>query len=401
MILPTRESCVRMINMITSLCEPDQEENRKRFDDFYVKKEDDFAINKAEDFRDLFGGNEDDDFRLGLKFTRKTIKYFSQFYNSDIIFSSALGLRNAIHGTVDSKGHQKKGDYDYLSSIEVVIVDQANAISMQNWENVKDIFDHLNLQPKEAHGCDFSRVRNWYLDNQAQCFRQTIALSAFNTPELNALLFNRSKNWAGKVRINNAYLGVISKDLLGVKARQTFSRFEASSIVTEPDDRFEYFTKAIVSTLTRRSKDAVGTLIFIPSSLDFARVRNHFAKSTLSFASIDEYTDVKDIARARSHFLNGRHTVLLYTERAHHFLRYGLRGVKKVIMYGLPENPIFYKEIVGGCLSRSTEEGKLGPGEGSMRAIFSKWDQMKLERVVGTERLERMLKEKGDTFDFL
>lgn len=292
MILPTRESCVRMIKMITSICEPEQEENRKRFDDFYSKKDDDFALTKAEDFRDLFGGNDDDDFRLGLKFTRRTIKYFSQFYNSDIIFASALGLRNAINGNTDKKGNNKKGDYDYLSSIEVVIVDQADAIAMQNWENVKLIFEHLNLQPKEAHGCDFSRVRNWYLDNQAQHFRQTIALSAFNTPELNALLFNRSKNWAGKIRINNIYTGCISKDILGVRIKQTFSRFEASSIITEPDDRFEYFTKAIVPTLTRRAKDTAGTIIFIPSSLDFARIRNSFAKSSLSFASIDEYTDV-------------------------------------------------------------------------------------------------------------
>src|ERR1700728_4054656 len=39
MLLPTRQSCVRMANTVTSLCEPEQQENRKRFDDSYIQKE--------------------------------------------------------------------------------------------------------------------------------------------------------------------------------------------------------------------------------------------------------------------------------------------------------------------------------------------------------------------------
>ncbi|KAL2159732.1 hypothetical protein VTH06DRAFT_2301 [Thermothelomyces fergusii] len=400
MLLPTRQSCVKMVDMIVSICEPEQQENKKRFEDGYVDKQSKFSDEKPEDFKDLFSGNDDDMFRLGMKFTRKTIKYFAQFYNSDIIFASPLGLRMAIGSEED----KKKMDYDFLSSIELVIVDQADALLMQNWEHVEFIFEHLNIQPKDAHGCDFSRVRSWYLDDQARQFRQTAVFSAFNTPELAELLRAHCHNWAGKARLQQECPGTIQH--LPVKARQTFSRFEAATIAADPGARFAYFTKAIVPMLTRhKARDAAGTLVFIPSYLDFVRVRNYFANNSavehVSFGTISEYTDVPEASRARSHFLNGRHKVLLYTERAHHFRRYRIKGVKRVIMYGLPDNPLFYQEVAGGYLQKSEQSLMLEPGQGVVRVMFSKYDVMKLERIVGTSRVGKMIHDQGDTFDFV
>ncbi|KAL5623092.1 hypothetical protein FOBRF1_002342 [Fusarium oxysporum] len=397
-LLPTRNSALRMVNMIRDICEPDQQENRKRFDDGYVDKEAKFGADRPADFKDLFEGSDDDMFRLGMKFTRKTIKYFAQFYNSDILFASPLGLRMAI-GSEDDK----KLDFDFLSSVEMVIVDQADALLMQNWEHVEFIFEHMNLQPKDAHGCDFSRVRSWYLEDWAKYFRQTIIMSAFNTPELSELLRLHCHNWAGKVRLQPEYPGMLSQ--LGIKAKQTFSRFQSSSVDKDPDARFEYFTSAIVPSLAKRAKDATGTLVFIPSYLDFVRVRNYFATSSavenVTFGAISEYADVPEASRARSHFLNGRHRVLLYTERAHHFRRYQFRGVQRVIFYGLPDNPIFYTEIAGGYLSKSEQDLRLEPGQGTVKVVFSKYDVMKLERIVGSKRVGKMIQDRGDTFEFI
>lgn len=95
-LLETRQSCVRYMDTITELCEPDQQENKKRFQDAFVQLEEKYSEERPLDFRELFEANDDNEFKLGVKFTRKTLKYYSQFYNSDIVLASPLGLRRAI-----------------------------------------------------------------------------------------------------------------------------------------------------------------------------------------------------------------------------------------------------------------------------------------------------------------
>ncbi|CAN9325695.1 unnamed protein product [Alternaria alternata] len=396
-LLETKQACVRALDSITALHEFEQQENKKRFLDSFSLPEDKFSEDRPADFRDLFEGNDENEFRIGVKLTRKTLKYYSTFYNSDIIFASTLGLRRAIES-----GDPKKRDSDFLSSIELVIMEQADAALMQNWEHAEFVFEHLNLQPKDSHGCDFSRVRNWYLDGHAGFVRQTIVLSAFLTPKINTLYNRHMRNFAGRLKYTADHTaGLIETLSYGIK--QTFLRFDSPSHLTDPDARFKYFSTTILPSITRLPKPVeggLGVLVFIPSYLDFVRIRNSLVDTDIAYASISEYTDATDVRKARSHFMNGKHSVLLYTGRAHHFHRYNLRGVKRVVFYGVPENHIFYDEVVG-FVGKSVERAEISRAEASVKVCFSRWERLELERIVGSKRVGKMVGDRGDVFDFV
>nr|OQO30698.1 hypothetical protein B0A51_01973 [Rachicladosporium sp. CCFEE 5018] len=382
----TRQMAAKYADCIVDLFAPEQQENKQRFKDSF----DEVVIprpNMAEDYTELFGGNNDNNFLTALKFTRKTLKYFSAFYSSDIILASPLGLRRIIENP-----DRRKRDHDFLSSIELCIVDQADAMHMQNWENVSLVFSHLNLQPTDLHGCDISRVRHAYLNGNAKHFRQTVLFSAYITPPM-LHLYNSVINIAGKAKLTPSYAGAITA-LTDLGIKQIFSRFSSPSPLQDPEIRFKYFTTAVLPSLLRLT----GTMVFIPSYFDFLRIRNFFATSDLtsniSFGAIHDYSDVSSQRRARSHFMNGRHSVLLYTQRAHHFFRLKLKGVKRVVFYGVPDSEVFYRELVEGL-----EEGE-GEKKG-VRVLFGKWDGLALERVVGSKRVGGLIGGKGDIFEFI
>ena len=401
-LLPTRQACFKAVEALLQVLKPEQQENKSRLADSFSFSSDVISPDKPEDFRELFAGNDDDMFRLGIKLTRKAIKFFSNFYNSDIILASPLGLRMAV-GDEGSK----EFDRDFLTSIEVVIIDHADALLMQNWEHTAHVLEHLSAQPKEAHGCDFSRVRDWYLEGNSRYLRQTVVLSSFNTPELNQVFNTKMLNVAGRFKLDTPTFDGVIRDI-GFSIKQTFSRFDAPSVFSDPDSRFKYFTNTLFPTIKKNARSgstkSSGILLFIPSYMDFVRVRNFLANSVMaqdiSFGAISEYTSVAETARARSHFFYGRHALLLYTGRAHHFRRYKVRGVKKVFMYALPDNPLFYKAVAHDFLAQSISEGLIDQSTASIRALFSKWDCMKLERVVGTAKIVAMTKGKGATFEF-
>ena len=188
-----------------------------------------------------FQQNVDDDFKLGIQInpgkgkgsgSKKGayLRLFSDFYISDIILASPLGLRFILErasGSKDKDKDKKGGENgnddgndegsddenmqteekdeaasDFLSSLEVVMAHQADVMYMQNWDHVSFCLDRTNLMPKSNHDTDFSRVRPYFLDPGMSCTRrQMIMTSSFSEPSIQACFRTHARSIAGQLKM--------------------------------------------------------------------------------------------------------------------------------------------------------------------------------------------------------
>ncbi|XP_044488167.1 U3 small nucleolar RNA-associated protein 25 [Mangifera indica] len=405
-LLPLRSIALKIIRRLIRLTPDAYKVNVEHLDRFYdefgIEEEEDEKGNnqssqdihgtgktkpqkssKPRDFQILFGGNKDDDFMIGIKFTRKSIKLYNDFYSSDIIIASPISLLAKIAKTEKNKDL----DVDYLSSIEVLIIDHSDVISMQNWTFLTSVVEQLNCIPSKQHGTDVMRIRQWYLDGYARFYRQSIVLSYYLNPDINSFFNHHCANYQGKVKLVCQYKGVLPKVLLNV--RQIYERFNADSIADADDARLEYFTKKVFPKI----KDSIqgGIMLFTSSYFEFVRLRNFLKSQNASFCLLGDYTEASDISRARVWFFEGKRKIMLYTERAHFYHRYKIRGIQNLIMYSLPERKEFYPEIVNMLE---------GSHNMTCTVLFSRFDMLRLERIVGSAPAKKMVKSEKGVFAF-
>ena len=412
---PTRNVAYILTHLLLKVApreHAEQVEFKKRFEEDYgpleMTEEDRVAAeNKGPEWSAQFEGNHDDNFLLGLNFSRRCFKMYADFYKSDIIVASPLGLKRVIGESLEAKERKQqkalqagkmnqrssKGDSDFLSSIEMVIVDSCDVLHMQNWDHLNLVFEHLNLLPKEAHDTDFSRVRPWCLDGQAKHFRQTVLFSAFKTAEQNSLFSRYCWNRMGTLRLTSTDPLVARGSITRVipKVKQMFQKIgECPSSVGLDDARFAFFSQRVYPRL--KSTNQTRTIIFIPSYFDYVRVRNLFDTEEygkLSIGLICEYSERKEVAQHRLDFITGRISFLLVTERFYFFNRYLIKGAHHVILYSLPLYPSTYSGVLNWLPSQEQATALI--------LYCLPFDQFQLEGVVGSKRALQMAESTRDT----
>ncbi|CAJ1944241.1 unnamed protein product [Cylindrotheca closterium] len=369
---------------------------------------------KGKDWNELFGDgvNQDDDFKIGISLTPKAaktqaqkkqnssnvgIKMYSDFYKGDIIIASPLGLKLLI----TPEDEEKEGDYDYLSSIEICLIQHADVLMMQNWDHVNDILSLLNQEPQNINNTDFSRVRNYLLEGQGSHWRQLIISSNVMDPFLQSAFKRYGKSISGSIKMRRKFEpeeAAISKVLIPMK--QVFQRIAAGSFTDQSSARVDYFVKSILPPILETNQQH--TMVYIPSYFDFCSLRNAFLKRDLPFVSVHEYSRTSEVTRGRARFLQGRKPIMLYTGRSNFFHRHNIKGVKHLVFLGLPEHPEFYSQHVNQIVSAENDPSEMDgvSSVSSCLVLCTKYEAIALERIVGSANCSRMLKSQKSTFMF-
>ena len=387
---------------------------------------------KGKEWNELFGDdvNQDDDFKLGISLTPKAalgktakdennnesksniaVTLYSDFYKSDIIVASPLGLKMLIQKSEGGGDEEDEidGNHDFLSSIEICLLEYADVMLMQNWDHVNYILSLLNKQPESNNNTDFSRVRNYFLDGQAENWRQLIISSKVLDPFLLNSFKRFGKSESGSVKMRRLVApdaASIGKVLIPM--RQVFQQVSASSPKDQGDSRVTFFVKNILPQILQEKQKH--TMIYIPSYFDYVTLRNIMLKRELPFVSVTEYSRVTEVTRGRARFLQGRKPIMLFTGRCNFFHRHAIKGVRHLVMLGLPEHPDFYSNQVNLINTSSSSDPDDGGNEDDLMqgssvapsclVLFTRYEAHALERIVGTDNCNRMLRSEKNTFMF-
>jgi len=271
----------------------------------------------------------------------------------------------------------------------------------------------LNAKPREMRdGTDFSRVKQVFLEDKGKYYRQTVFLSSHADPTL-SFLFAQSGALVpayGRALMEETFGGGGGGDgdkKLGAEAltgvgvpglKMVFRRVEAPALPLAPDAKFKYFVESVLPYA------GAHTCVFIPDYFDYVLVRNYLMKARdKSFVAVHEYSRGTEVSRARARFFHGQRDLMLLTGRALFYHRYKIRGISSLIFYSAPTRADQF-----AWMANLLEEAAAGSGADASSAaaascltLYTKYEALALQRLVGDGRARAMLTSAKHTFMFV
>ena len=356
---------------------------------------------------EFFQGNVDDNFVLGLSVTKRSIKIGCGFETADLLVCSPLGLRMAIQrggndeDSGDEGGRKKKAfkpegkskkpvesAADFLSSLEVVMLDRADYLRLQNWEHVVEVLRACNRRPASLRNADISRLRSSAVDGLSRNLRQTIVTCASMESDMFSVfedrweqdLSKRGGNFRGMIRLGKSAEGLPLRQ--GREFGLHRQIFICSGISQGGDS-----AKALMKTFTEKFWKDVGReltrlVIVVRDYFDFLQLRKYFKDETdASIADICEFTSQKKLSANRSMFAEGEKTVLILTERLLWYKPLKLKGVQNVLFFGAPTVQSTYFQVISRVLE---------PARANVVTLFKPEEGLATERLVGSIEFGRV-----------
>jgi len=206
-------------------------------------------------------------------------------------------------------------------------------------------------------------------------------------PDINGLCSQYCNNIRGLVKVRSFYDGVLGP--IAGNIPQIFERINCSDPSEVEDERYNYF----VNTVFQRFKNSADGrfLIIVSSYLDFVRLRNYFDMCNIPFYGISEYTEkTKNVL---TKFRQDSANFLVYTERHFYYHAPKLSDFKinQIVYYSLPENEIIYEIFAKKGINIRAQYPAC-----RILSLFSTFDALKLERIVGTKRCKYLLTSDSD-----
>ncbi|ORM40582.1 U3 small nucleolar RNA-associated protein 25 [Babesia sp. Xinjiang] len=324
--------------------------------------------NKSFDFVETFSGNQDDAFKMGIRYQGGMLRLYTPFYTSDVIVASPLGLKIML---------QEDDEYDFLSSIEVLLVDRLDVLKFQNWRFFIDVFEKLNLPLKKWRDADLNRLRLSTVDGQCEVYRQSVCVSCVQHSVFNSF-FKRMPNRRGSIKLSciprNDFV------LLGSKLRiqQLFVKVSASNVKESEGSLLNYFLKNMIHGI-----HGVGNvLVVLGDYTHFLRIQNDLKLANFEYLPCHESNSGKQMVFARQQFQAGKARAIITTSRLLFFKRYLIKGTSRVIFVIPPDYHELYREAF-----RMMDLSK----KNSIVTLYTRFHANQLEPIVGAEKVTKLI----------